>query len=127
MQPQYITTDLELESLYDLTPIAQELGNNLVVNFCGEVGDRHGAFFGLFQEESVATDISFYCDLIDKLSGPSRKLFESCTRIDFDIGYEAGDEVNKGRSPISTDVLTRVIKNHGNIIITIYPHGTYKF
>ncbi|MEM9772682.1 MAG: hypothetical protein AAF889_14005, partial [Cyanobacteria bacterium P01_D01_bin.73] len=69
MQSQYITTDLELESPYDLTSIVRELRDDLLVNFCGEVGDQYGAFFGLFQEESVATDISFYCDLIDKLSG----------------------------------------------------------
>ena len=124
MRTQYITTDLELESPNDLTPIAQEFGDDVLVHFCGAVGDRHAASFGLLREGSVATDINFYCDLIENLSDSSRKLWDSCTRIDFNIGYEAGDDPKSWRSPIPTEVLARITENHGDIVITIYPHGT---
>ena len=126
MRTQYITTDLELESPNDLTLIAQGFGDDVLVHFCGAVGDRHAASFGLFNEGSVDSHINFYCNLIENLSESSRELWDSCTRIDFNIGYEAGDEAKSWRSPITTDVLARITKNHGDIVITIYPHGTYR-
>ena len=126
MRTQYITTDLELESPNDLTPIAQEFEDDVLVQFCGAMGDRHTASFGLFREGSVATDINFFCDLVENLSDSSQKLWNSCTRIDFNIGYEAGDEPKSWRSSIPTEVLTRIAKNRGDIVITIYPHGTYR-
>ncbi|AFY38300.1 hypothetical protein Lepto7376_1990 [[Leptolyngbya] sp. PCC 7376] len=125
MRTQYITTDLELESPNDLTSIVQEFEDDVLVHFCGAVGDRHAASFGLFHEGSVASDINFYCNLIENLSESSRMLWDSCTRIDFNIGYEAGDEPKSWRSPISTEVLERITKNRGDIVITIYPHGIY--
>ena len=126
MRTQYITTDLELESPHDLRPIAQEFGENVLVHFCGSVGDRYAASFGLFHGGSVANDINFYCDLIENLSASSLKLWESCTRVDFNIGYRAGDQTKSWRSLIATEVLLRITQNHGDIVITIYPHGTYQ-
>ncbi len=125
MRTRYITTDLDIEGLADLSLIVEEFGEEVVPHFCGIVGEAFRASFGIASCGSESGDINFYCTLIDSLSDDARELIETCTKIDFNLGYEAGNQPKSWRSILPNEDLERIASVGGDVVVTIYPYGTY--
>ncbi|MEM9556215.1 MAG: hypothetical protein AAGC60_18295 [Acidobacteriota bacterium] len=121
MRTRYITTDLDLEGPDDLSEIAHQLDRDLAVHFCGQVGRVFRATFGLLQRTSdESSDIDFLCELAEALDPAARALWDRCSRIEFNIGYEAGSEPRSWRSRILTETLAQVSRLGGDLVVTIY-------
>jgi hypothetical protein len=118
VQTSYITTDLDIESAVDLQPLANSVGDEILVHYCGPIEDRHRltlGIAGLDVDEDQA--IKIYCDFINSLD---RDLLTEGARVTFNVGYEAGDELIAFRSTISKRSLDSIASVGGEIMVTIY-------
>lgn len=125
MRTRYITTDLDLEAPCDLAAIQNEFSDDVLPHFCGPIGERFRASFGLYSLGSESGDIEFFCALIESLSDESKDILAKCSKVDFNMGYEAGSEPKSWRTTLPGQTLERVASVGGDIIVTIYPVGTY--
>ena len=125
MRTRYITTDLDIEGPTDLSLLVEEFGEEVVPHFCGPVGELFTASFGIASSGSESADINFFCTLIQSLSDDARELIKSCTKIDFNLGYEAGKQPKSWRSVLPNEDLERIASVGGDVVVTIYPYGTY--
>ncbi len=66
-----------------------------------------------------------FCMLAESLEGELRSLWDSCSKIEFDLGFAAELEPRRWHTRLDTSVLKRVASLGGDIAITIYPPGTY--
>src|SRR5262249_5354028 len=78
--PHHINTDLELESLEDLTPIVAAFGSDVVVLFHGEaMGHRRASFevSGLVADPDAL--LNHFCMLAEALAAPERAVWDRCS------------------------------------------------
>ena len=93
MKISYLTTDLEFESLNDLSKIVEELGDNVSVHSNEWVGDVYRVALGVGHcDTRVDEAVAFYCSLLEKLSDSAKVSWNSCTRRVLDIAFESGTE-----------------------------------
>ncbi len=123
METSYITTDLDLESNTDLQIVADQLTGRQIVHYCGQVKKHYQLTLGLLISDSSEDEaISAFCDFAERLPKDARTVWDNCTKITFNMGYEAGNVPSTWRSSVSPEVLERVVKLGGQIAITIYKH-----
>ncbi len=119
---RYITTDLDLEGPIDLEPIARAFGDDEIVHFCGPAGDHYRSSIGLAAPSgSESADIEFFCMLAEALDERCRSILRSCSRIDFNLGYEGGSEPRAWMSRLTAEAMKRVASLKGDVVVTIYP------
>lgn len=121
---RYLNTDLDVVSLDDLT----ELGNAFEV---GGVFPLHvtrgedGLWYATFEADEQHTEpdpnISQMLTIIESLAEPLRILWTSCTRREFNIGYDCGAEPWAFNQGLSTELLRRLANAGASIRITLYP------
>jgi hypothetical protein len=124
MEVQYLNTDLEIESQSDLSKIAEEFGEYVLVLHLGEARGYQHAYFEV-AGSSVSTNpddvINSFCDLVDGLSQEARQIWDGCCSRVFDIGFESGTAAPNLHSEIKPGTIERVAKLGAGIVITIYP------
>lgn len=123
---QYLNTDFDLESDSSLQRLAGELRKTCDVLHCTENGDgswqmtieaRHDEC-GVDRNPNL--DIAAMLEAIADVSEGARTEYNSCSRRDFNIGYECWDSwaFNSG---ISHQVLQMVVRSGCSISWTLYP------
>ena len=120
----HINTDLELESLEDLTPIVKAFGTDVVVLYHGEaMGHRRASFevSGLVAEPDAL--INHFCMFVEALSASERAVWDRCSRKVFDIGYQCGVGSTAFQSQLRTQTVQRVAALGASVVITIYPES----
>jgi hypothetical protein len=126
MKISYITTDLEFDSGENLSPVAEELGGNVIVHLNEWVGDVYRVALGIADNDTSAADaVSFYCSLIEKLSDPAKVLWNRCTRRVLDIAFESGTEPESATHQLPEALVHRLSALRIGIAITIYRLGAY--
>ena len=124
METYYITTDLDLESKNDLQTLADNATGEMLVHFCGMADGLYRATFGSAANEANEDDaITLFCNFAEALGAEDRKVWDSCSKIAFNLGYEAGDAPSTWRSNLSSGSIARIANLGGEIIVTIYQHG----
>ena len=119
----YIATDLELESVENLSLIVEALGEEVVVLHYGAVG--RGRYRASFEVADLTGDvdatISRFCSLVESLSEETRTVWNRCSRRVFDIAFESGAQPLSFHSELRADTLKRIAKLEASLVITLYP------
>lgn len=111
MKISYVTTDLEFDSGSNLAPIVEELGENVIVHLNEWVDNVYRVALGIgISDSSPVEAVAFYCSLLEKLSDPSKALWNRCTRRVLDIAFESGAEPECVTYQLSEALVRRVIR-----------------
>jgi hypothetical protein len=121
-----LNVDLEIESLENLQPLVDDLGDDVAVLFNGKNG---GGYSFVSVELPALSDrdidglVSSFCHLIENLSPEAKLIWDKCHSKKFDAGFESGSFPRSYRTELRADTIERVAKIGASIVITIYPEG----
>jgi hypothetical protein len=120
----YLNTDLDLTSAEDLTALAAAFEGGGVP----PLHVTHGAdalWYATFETSAQFAEpepnIAAMLAIVESLARPLRSMWDGCTRREFNIGYDCGDEpwaFNQGLSP---DLLGRMAAAGASLRVTPYP------
>ncbi|HKR25466.1 MAG TPA: hypothetical protein VJS15_09420 [Allosphingosinicella sp.] len=120
----YLNTDLELVSKDDLTALATYLKDRKWSAL--HAGRRpDGTWLGVFEaphgdQEAPEPTISTMLALLSALPEPLQKEWRSCSKRDFNIGYQAGTD-RRLEQALPNDLLKQIAALGASISITLYP------
>jgi hypothetical protein len=126
VEVHYLNTDLEIESLHDLSKIVEEFGEDVSVLHHGEIRGYQHASFEIAGSMSGADEvINYFCSLVENLTKDVRMIWDNCCSRILDVGYESGTSPSSFRSEIRASTIKRVAEIGASIVITIYPLSTF--
>ena len=120
----YLNTDLDLTSAEDLTALAAAFEGRGVL----PLHVTHGAdalWYATF-ETSVQfaepePNIGAMLVIVESLARPLRSMWDGCTRREFNIGYDCGDEPWAFTQGLPADLLGRMAAVGASLRVTLYP------
>jgi hypothetical protein len=117
---EFLNIDLDIESKVDISPIVDEFGDRVSVHRNEHYEGQYCVSFenGYMKENEI---IEEYVSLVDGLSPRSKKIWDSCSKREFDFGYNSGETPNNFHSKISANSINSLAKVGGSVVITIYP------
>ena len=120
---QYLNTDLDLVCDVDPASLAAEFeARDLAVNV--HAGDD-GLFYVMCEDNNDTEpepNILRLLDAVDALTHASRELWNRCTKREFNVGYDCGDEPWSFNQGLSNHALRRMADCGSTFRITLYPH-----
>ena len=120
---RYLNTDLDLVSADDPRMLAVEFEQRgLVVHV--HPGDD-GLFYLLCEDENDTEpepNIRRLMDAVDSLSADSRKIWAQCSKREFNVGYDCGDEPWSFNQGLSNEIIRRIADCGASFRITLYPY-----
>ncbi|MEM7477793.1 MAG: hypothetical protein AAF483_22630 [Planctomycetota bacterium] len=120
---QYLNTDLDLICNVDPTLLVAEFEAR---DLCAHIHtDDDGLFYVRCDGDNDTEpepNILRLLDTIDALSDASRDLWNQCTKREFNVGYDCGDEPWSFNQGLSNEVLRRMADCGSTFRITLYPH-----
>lgn len=121
MDVSYLNTDLEIESVHDLSRIVEEFGEDVIVLHHGEIRGYNHALFEMPTGDIGADElINSFCLLVESLPKEVREIWDGCCSRIFDIGYESGLTPHSFRSEIRASTIQRVAQIGASIVVTVY-------
>lgn len=120
---RYLNTDLDLVCDVDPSVLAAEF---VALDFAVNVhsGDD-GLFYVLCEDDNDSEpepNILRLLDAIDALTDASRELWNRCTKREFNVGYDCGDEPWSFNQGLSNVALRRMADCGSTLRITLYPY-----
>lgn len=123
---RYLNTDLDLLSAKDLAPLATALAAADVPPL-SVTHHTDGLWYATFEtakcQQEPETSIALMLTAVESLSLPMRRLWKSCSRCEFNIGYDCGQEPWAFNQGLSAELLGRMAALGASLRITIYPQG----
>lgn len=121
-QIQCLNTDLDLISDRSLDSLCHEMTSRGLFGHVtpGEDGKFY-AMFEDFNDKEPEPNIIKLLDALDNLSITAANTLRECTKIEFNIGYDCGDEPRCFGQGISHESLRRIVKHGASLRVTIYP------
>jgi hypothetical protein len=120
---RYRNTDLDLTSPGDLTALAGAFQTSGVPPLHVTRGDD-GFWYASFETYEPYTEpesnIAAILVIVDALPGPLRFLWNGCTRREFNIGYDCGDEPRAFQQGLSAELLGRMAAAGASLRVTLY-------
>jgi len=122
----YANTDLDLVAPRDLTPLTDAL-NALSIYTLNLGQGNDGRWYSTLEVNSgeLETDpertIRAMLDAIEALDGEAKQLWAECSKREFNIGYDCGDEPWAFNQGLSNATLQRMAAMGATLRITIYP------
>jgi hypothetical protein len=121
----YLNTDLDLTSAEDPTALALAFENAGVPPL--HVTRGGDALWSATFETSVQftepePNIGAMLTVIESLARPLRSMWDGCTRREFNIGYDCGDEPWAFTQALPADLLGRMAGVGASLRVTLYPH-----
>jgi hypothetical protein len=120
----YLNTDLDLISAGDLTPLAEALETAGVPPLHVTQGDD-GHWYATFEADKQFAEpkpnIAAMLAVIESFTGPHRSVWDSCTRREFNIGYDCGAEPWAFNQGLSAELLGRMAAAGASLRVTLYP------
>ncbi|MCA9044861.1 MAG: hypothetical protein KDA69_11110 [Planctomycetaceae bacterium] len=120
---QYRNTDLDLVCDVAPSPLVTEFdAHDLYVHV--QAGDD-GLFYVMCEgdnESEPELNIVRLLDAIDALSELGREVWRRCSKREFNVGYDCGDEPWSFNQGLSNDVLRRMADCGATFRMTLYPH-----
>jgi len=120
----YLNTDLDLICGDDLTELANAFeiaGAYLLHVTRADDGKWYATIETDQQFAEPDPNISQLLQIIESLAEPLRSLWLSCTKREFNIGYDCGDEPWSFNQGLSNDLLRRLANVGASLRITLYP------
>lgn len=124
MGGKYLNVDVEVYSRIDLTPLREELGDRVDVMFCGET--EPGKYLlsielaGVYNESEVEHTAKSLCHLIEDLSAPAKKAWDSADDRVFDVGFDAVIDSRCGQALLSPETLQKIGRLNARLAVSIY-------
>ena len=120
-----LNLDFELESQFDLSPLAGHLEGKVFILYNGKTDhgyrlDLEPVINGRLNDDPQACTDHFIT-LINALPKELMDLWSSCTMRLFDYGFDGGLETPPFRAIISTASLSQIAQLGADIQITVYP------
>ncbi|PHS00754.1 MAG: hypothetical protein COA78_23665 [Blastopirellula sp.] len=120
---QYLNTDLDLIVDVDPAVLTVELeANDLYVHVTAGEDGLWYLWCEDLKDGDPETNIVNLLNSIGSLSESARKIWESCTKREFDIGYDCGDEPWGFTQGVSADSIKRIADYGISLRITLYPY-----
>lgn len=119
----YRNTDLDLICDVDPALLVNELEARALVAIVTPADD--GLFYVLCEDCNdlePEPNVIRLLDAIDSLSEPARAIWERCSKKEFDLGYDCGDEPWGFNQSLSNTTLRRMAACGASFRITIYPY-----
>jgi len=121
---QYLNTDLDLVSAVDLQPIgdAFQAAGACVLHVTR--GDD-GLYYAIVEADAFSREpevsISALLSIIESFSPPLKSLWATCSKREFNIGYDCGDQPWGFTQVLSSSLVSRIAATGAAIGITLYP------
>lgn len=120
---RYLNTDLEL--VCDVEP-AQLVAEFEACDLFTHVHYGDDQLFYVMCEDmnkhEPEPNIIRLLDAVDALSDSALAIWQCCTKREFDVGFDCGDEPWGFRQGLSNDVLRRIAACGASLRVTLYPH-----
>ncbi|MBI2840742.1 MAG: hypothetical protein HYX75_20685 [Acidobacteria bacterium] len=112
MDIRYLSTDLDVESLSDLSLVVDDLGEEVLVQQHGPVKHFNHASIVVAQSFCSGPDevVNCFCNLIENLSDEARAIWDTCFTRVFDIGLEWGFTPSRYRFELRPSTIERLAK-----------------
>ena len=120
---KYLNTDLDLIAPFDLDSLAQALaplgvfalhvsaGEDLTWYACFECEEGFS-----YPEPNIASSLT----AVESLDPESRRIWNACTKREFNIGYDCGDEPWAFNNEITVGTMSRMAALNISLRITLY-------
>jgi hypothetical protein len=119
---QYLNTDLDLICDVDPGMLASEFESHNLAVVVTPGGD--GRFYVLCEDDNDTEpepNIIRLLDAVDALSVSARELWDRCSKREFNVGYDCGDQPWSFNQGLSNQVLRRMADCGASFRITLYP------
>lgn len=135
MNSRYLNTDLDIESVEDLSPLIKILKRKCDLLHGGKddaglwrvtIEARNSGFVGGEGHDQVA-DINEILKVIESLSDEIQKLLLGAQKFEFNIGWQSSEKRPVGAFSLPTELLGRVAGIGATIAVTIYPSNENDF
>lgn len=119
---RYLNTDLDLICNVDPAVLASELeAHDLFVNVTPGEDDLFYVLCEDMNDNEPEPNIRKMIDAIESLSDAAQKIWAQCSKLEFNIGYDCGDEPWAFNQGLSNDVIKRIANCGTSLRITLYP------
>ena len=112
-QFQYLNTDLDLVSPIDLAPLIGHFRYANVSPLIPTLGDD-GLWYVTFDTDETFrepdSNIAAILSAIESSTGSSRDCWDACTKREFNVGYDCGDEPWSFNQGLSNETLRRMAR-----------------
>ena len=119
----YLNTDLDLVCDIDPAPLAAEFESR---DLCAHVTHGEDGLWYVLCEDSNDTEpepnIVRLLNAVDLLTDTARAIWQRCSKREFNVGYDCGDEPWSFNQGLSNDVLRRMAACGATFRLTLYPH-----
>jgi hypothetical protein len=120
---QYLNTDLDLVSSCSLNALCAEITAR---KLCGNVTrGEDGLWYAMFEDvnaEEPEPNIKNLLNALDRLSPETAETLRQCNKIEFNIGYDCGDEPWSFNQGLSHNTLRRIVEHGASLRVTLYPY-----
>lgn len=123
----YLNTDLDLISADDLTALAAafEAGRVPPLHVTRADDGRWYAIFDTDKEfDEPEANIAAMLAVVESLAPPLRSTWSGCSRREFNIGYDCGQEPWAFNQGLSAELLGRMAAAGASLRVTLYPDRT---
>jgi hypothetical protein len=124
MLTRYLNTDLDLESVTDLSALSDDLARRKwVVLHSGqhEDGIWRASFEHLWNSEAGPEEaILGMLDVLERLPARLKAIWTACQKRDFNIGIQSEQQPHAFEQALSNELLARVVSGGASISITVY-------
>ena len=120
----YLNTDLDLTSTEDLAALAAafDVGGAPSLHVtCEAEAHWHATFETTVQFVAPEPNIAAMLAIVESLAPPLRSMWDGCSRREFNIGYDCGDEPWAFNQGLSVDLLRRMAAAGASLRVTLYP------
>ena len=122
---RYLNTDLDLTSGDDLTELAAAFEGAGVSPLYDVTHGEDGLWYATFETDEhydqPEPNIAAMVTVAESLQEPLRSVWKRCTRREFNIGYDCGDEPWAFNNGLSSELLGRMAAVGASLRITVYP------
>jgi len=124
----FLNVDLDIYSKSDLEPLVTALGEKVCVCYAGRPRRTYEAHIDLASGYPKSADAAIrrFCTLIGSLPKVARKLWDTATTREFNIGVQAAMEPHSFEISLSTEAVEDSAKLKARIGLTVYAPEVHK-
>ncbi|MCB9747736.1 MAG: hypothetical protein H6755_04930 [Candidatus Omnitrophica bacterium] len=117
----FLNIDLDLVCSENLNPLLSEIQNKTFNLY----NKKHNGVYKVSieineQQNTPEKTLIEFCEIIEKLTPKSKKIWKKCTKKCFNIGFESKNGSHEYLTKITTSTLKRVVRLEADIEMTIY-------
>lgn len=123
---QYVNTDLDLCASCDLTPLTRALEARGVRPLNVEQSSD-GIWYSTLEvtndvePDEPETTVRVMLDAIESIDGAAREIWKTCSKREFNIGFDCGDEPWAFNNGLTDSTIKRMAGVDTSLRITLYP------